>query len=101
MGKLPNDEGMKCTDTDHEAYITATPLRSLELKCTQWEQLTSFQSVVEKPEECIGFGVLSRLVFGDSGGIVHHSHHNPIRPAKRGSSGAYFPLVPGVSHVRR
>ena len=46
----PTMKGMKRTDTEHEAYITATPLRSLELKSIQWEKLTSFESAVEKPK---------------------------------------------------
>lgn len=91
----PTMKDMKRIDANHEAYITATPLRSLELKYTQWEQLTSFESVVENPE------ALALESSVGSSGIVHHFHHNPSRPARTGSSCAYFSLVSGVSHVRR
>lgn len=44
----PTTEEMECAGTDREAYVTTTPLQSLDLTSMQWEKLPSFYSAKVK-----------------------------------------------------
>ncbi|KAF3384393.1 hypothetical protein F1880_002657 [Penicillium rolfsii] len=48
----PKAEDMESSNTDREACVTTTPLRSLDLTSTQWEKLPTFYSATKDLTDC-------------------------------------------------
>ncbi|OOQ89314.1 hypothetical protein PEBR_27378 [Penicillium brasilianum] len=65
----PTTKEMECASTDREAYITTTPLQSLDLTSIQWEKLPSFYAAKVKSADSA-----SEYSVSSSGTSPEHSY---------------------------